>query len=193
MRLLSWNTPLHCACVTALLSTALAAQAPPSHSSGIVNYAFEPNPQDIKPKMYNWEIRLNEADSKAGAYEIVQMTRPVAAGVATGEPVVAGLVDSKMIVPGEDGAVDFHLYVGDKTPHQNMARQGDSGQPIIFSGLGTGKGESSWIMFPGATIDRATPSLANTPLTDGRLTVIRFLVHNDRGAQFQTDVILRRK
>lgn len=169
----------------------LPAQSATSTVSGIIRYTFDPNPKEIKPKMYNWEIRLNEADSKAGAYAIVQVTRPTAG--AAGADSVNPVIDSKVIVPGQDLIIDFNLYVGDKTPKENMGRQGNSGEPVIFSGVGTGNGASSWVVFPGATIERATPSPAGTPLRNGKLTLIRYLVRNARGTEFQTDVILQRK
>jgi len=53
-----------------------AAMSADPDFSGIVSYVFEPNPQEIKPKMYNWEVTLSKSDSQSGAYEIVQITRP---------------------------------------------------------------------------------------------------------------------
>jgi len=186
--------------VSALASTltglaapsALSAQTTPSRVSGIVSYVFEANPKEIKPKMYNWEVKLSPADSRS-AYEIVQTTRSIGAGASGAEPVTNVLVESKAIVPASDSAITFNLYIGDKAPKENMGRRGNSGEPIIFSGRGTGTGASSWIVFPGAKIARATPSVAGTPMSDGNLLLIRFLVSDDHGGQSQTDVILRRK
>jgi len=173
--------------------SALSAQTTPSPVSGIVSYVFEANPKEIKPKMYNWEVKLSPADSRSGAYEIVQTTRSIGAGASGAEPVTNVLVESKAIVPASDSAITFNLYIGDKAPKENMGRRGNSGEPIIFSGRGTGTGASSWIVFPGAKIARATPSVAGTPMSDGNLLLIRFLVSDDHGGQSQTDVILRRK
>ena len=161
--------------------------------SGIVSYLYEPNPGEIKPKLYNWEIRLNQADSHAGAYEIVQIARSSRAGGKAPDVAPQVLVESNLITPGQDGAIHFNLYVGDKTPKENMGQRGHSGQPIIFSGVGTGKAASSWIVFPGATIERVVPSPGGTRLLDGRLSLIQFIVSNDRGEQFQTEVVVRRK
>jgi hypothetical protein len=161
--------------------------------SGIVSYAFEPNPQEIKPKMYNWEIKLSQADSRNGAYEIVEIVKPEKADAKAAGAAPDVLIDSKMIGVNQDGFIDFNLHIGDKEPKQNMGRRGYSGQPIIFAGLGTAKGESSWIVFPGAKIERVVPSVKGTPLTDGRVGLIQFIVSNDRGERFQADVVLRRK
>lgn len=184
--------------VSALASTlsglsALSAQTASSSVSGIVSYVFEANPKEIKPKMYNWEVKLNPADSKSGTYEIAQITRPIGVAASGAEPVTNILIESKAIMPASDGAIDFNLYIGDKTPKENMGRRGNSGEPIIFSGRGTGTGASSWIVFPGATIARATPSVVGTTMSDGKLLLIRFLVSDDHGGQFQTDVVLRRE
>jgi len=182
-----------CAFVAGWLGSALAWPSAQAEVSGIVSYRYEPNPREIKPKMYNWEIRLSQADSDAGTYEIVQITRPRNTNLKTADVVPHVLVESKAIKPGQDGAVRFNLYVGDKTPRQNMGKRGNSGEPLIFSGIGTGTGASSWIVFPGATIDRVVPSPAETRLVDGRLSLIQYIVSDDRGEQFQTDLVLRRK
>jgi hypothetical protein len=179
--------------VAALLGSVLAWPSAQAEVSGIVSYRYEPNPKEIKPKMYNWEIRLNQADSRTGAYEIIQVTRPTRANAKAADVVPQVLVESKVITPGQDGAVNFNLYVGDKTPTENMGRRGHSGEPIIFSGIGTGSGASSWIVFPGAKIERVVPSPAGTRLLDGTLSLIQFIVSDDRGDQFQTEVVLRRK
>jgi hypothetical protein len=190
---LSFVRRLACTLVAVTAHGTLDAQSPPGAVSGIVSYVFEANPQEITPKMYNWEIRLSAADSRAGAYEIVQVTRSVLAGAPGSDTVVSSVIDSRVIVAAQDGAIDFKLYVGDKVPKANMGRRGSSGEPIIFSGIGTGTGASSWIVLPGAKVERATPAVSGTPLVDGRLTLIRYLVSNERGAQFQTEVVLRRK
>jgi hypothetical protein len=182
-----------CAFVAAWLGSALASPSAQTEVSGIVNYVYESNPREIKPKMYNWEIRLNTADSHNGAYEIIQITRPARADAKAADVSPQVLVESKMITPGQDGAIDFNLYVGDRTPKENMGRPGNSGQPIIFSGIGTGTGASNWIVFLGAKIERAVPSPRGTRLVDGKLSLIEFIVSDNRGDQFQTDVVLRRK
>lgn len=161
--------------------------------SGIVSYAFEPNPQEIKPKMYNWEVQLNQADSRNGSYEIVEIVKPEAADAKATAPAPDVLIESKMITPNDAGVIDFNLYVGDKIPHPNMGKQGNSGQPIIFSGKGTAKGASTWIVLPGATADKVVPSSKGTRLVDGRLELIQFIVTDKRGARFQADVVLKRK
>jgi hypothetical protein len=143
--------------------------------------------------MYNWEISLNQADSRTGAYEVVQMTRPTGGNAKGADVVPQVLVESKVITPNQDGVVHFNLYVGDKTPKENMGRRGHSGQPIIFSGIGTGNSASSWIVFPGAKIERVVPSPKGTQLVNDTLSLIQFIVSDDRGEQFQTDVVLRRR
>jgi len=179
--------------VAAWLASSLAWPSAQTEASGIVSYVYEANPKEIKPKMYNWEIRLNQADSHAGAYEIIQMTRPTRVNAKEADLVPQVLVESKVITPGQDGAVHFNLYVGDKAAKENMGRRGNSGQPIIFSGVGTGNGASNWIVFPGAKIERVLPSPKGTRLLDGKLSLIQFIVSDDRGEEFQTDVLLRRK
>ena len=172
------------------LGSSFAEKAAAADFSGIIDYVFEPNPHEIKPKMYNWEIKLNQADSRDAGYEIVQITKPVVKG---GDTTPSILVESRMITPNQEGIIDFNLYVGDKEPKQNMGRRGNFGQPIIFSGRGTGKGASSWIILPGAKTNQVAPSGKGTRLSDGELSLIRFIVSNDRGEQFQADVVLRRK
>jgi hypothetical protein len=98
-----------------------------------------------------------------------------------------------MIVADQDGIVPFRLYVGDKEPTRNTNGPGNIGQPIVFSGNGTGKGASSWIVLPGARVDRVTPSRKGTRLSNGRLSLIQYIVTNDRGERFQADVVLRRR
>jgi hypothetical protein len=166
--------------------------------SGITDYKFDPNPQEPKPKMYNWEIMLNAVDSTNGTYEIIQITQPFSEdGInRTTTNVLIGLSPmshSEMIIPNEDGIIDFKLYIGDKELAQNMNGPGKIGQPIIFSGIGTGKGASDWIVLPGSKVDRVTPSGKGTQLSDGRLNIIQYIVTNDGGEKFQADVILLRK
>jgi len=179
--------------VAAQLGSAVASPSAQPEVSGIVSYLYEPNPREIKPKMYNWEVRLSPVDSQGAAYEIIQITRPMKAPARASDVASQVLVESKAITPGEDGAVDFNLYVGDKTPKENMGRRGRSGQPIILSGIGTGNSASSWIVFAGSRIERVVPSPRGTRLMDGTLILIRFIVIDERGEQFQTDVVLRRK
>jgi hypothetical protein len=170
-----------------------AAMSAGEEFSGIASYAFEPNPQEITPKMYNWRVTLSKADSQRGAYEIVQFTRPKRANSKALEPAQNVLVESKMIAVNQDGVVDFNLYVGDRTPKANMGLHARAGEPIIFSGKGTGKGESNWIVLPGPKIDQAVPSTKGTSLADGRLRLIQFAVNDERGEPFQVDVVLTRK
>lgn len=169
-----------------------AVKSEESSFSGISEYSFEPNPQEINPKMYNWQIKLNRSDSRNGTYEIAQITR-LKSGSTAADSQSTVLVDSKVIVPNQDGIIDFKLYVGDKEPKQNMGRRGNIGQPIIFSGIGTGNAQSGWIVLLGAKVDHVAPSGKGTRLSNGRLNLIQFTVTNDRGETFQDDVILRRK
>ena len=175
------------------LSGVAAAPSAQTDFSGIVSYVYEANPQGIKPKMNNWEIRLCTADSRNGVYEIVQINKRLQPGATAVDTTPNVIVDSKLVAVGPDGSIAFALYVGDKVPKENMGRRGNSGEPVILTGHGTGRGTSSWVVFPGSKIERATPSVAKTPLTDGTLPIIQFVVSNERGERFQTDVILRRK
>jgi hypothetical protein len=143
--------------------------------------------------MYNWEVKLSKAVSQNGAYEIVQITKPRKADAKPADTATTVLIESKMIVPNQDGIINFKLYVGDKEPKQNMGRRGNVGQPIIFSGRGSGKGESTWIVLPGIKVDQVAPSVKGAQLSNGNLNLIQFIVTNDRGEEFQADVLLRRK
>jgi hypothetical protein len=171
-----------------------AAGTPDTTFSGIVEYVFapNPNPREIQPRMYNWEVRLSAADSRKGPYEIVQLTRALTAAGKAPQPEMSVLVDAGMIVANQDGVIPFELRVGDKEPTRNMGRQGNIGQPVVFSGKGTGKGASGWIVLPGTRVERVTPSSKGTRLSNGRLEFIQFIVTNDRGEKFQADVVLRR-
>src|SRR5215831_13322451 len=145
--------PLLAAC----LSSALAIQPAQTSFSGIVEYVFDPNPQEISPKVYNWEIKLNSIDSRTGSYEIVQITKPLRAEPNAHDS-ASVLIDSQMIVLNTDGIINFRLYIGEKQPKPNMPGPGSMGEPIIFSGRGTGKGESNWIYLPGSKVDSVIPS-----------------------------------
>jgi hypothetical protein len=168
------------------------AKAADANISGIADFKFNPNPQEIKPKLYNWEIRLSPADSRAGSYEIVQITIVHASGSAAA-PTTSVLVDSSLLTPNMDGQIDFNLYVGDKKPTQDMGRQGDTGQPIIFSGIGTAKAQSGWIILPGAKAGRVSPSPKGTRLSKGALNLIEFTGDNARGDRYEAEVMLRKK
>jgi hypothetical protein len=172
-----------------------AARAVESEFSGVTDYFFDPNPQEIVPKLHNWEIKLSKADSENGVYEIVQITKALDPDPKTPAITTNVLVEPRLIARTQDGQgiVAFKLYVGDKEPHPNMGRQGNSGEPIIFSGNGTANGSSGWIVFPGSKIEPVTLARKGTPLTDGKLNLIQFIVTNARGKKFQADVILRRK
>jgi hypothetical protein len=170
-----------------------AAMSPVADFSGIVSYVFEPNPREIKPKMYNWEVTLSKVDSQSGDYEIVEITRPKKSNSKGVDPAQNVLVESTTIVANQDGVVDLNLYVGDKAPKEKKGQRGHAGEPIIFSGRGTGKGESSWIVLPGSKIGQVVPTTKGTRVSDGRLGLIQFTVSDDHGEQFQVDVVLRRK
>ena len=98
-----------------------------------------------------------------------------------------------MIVANEDGNVHFKLYIGEKQPKPNIPVPGSMGEPILFSGRGTGKGASNWIYLPGSKVDRVIPSVKGTRMSDGKLNLIEFIVTKTDGEKFQTDVVLRRK
>ena len=102
------------------------------------------------------------------------------------------IVDSNIIIPDQDGFIDFRLHVGDAQPKQNMGRRGDGGEPIIFSGIGTAKAESGWIVLPGEHIDQMLPAPRGTPLKRGKLDLIQINFHNDHGDKFRADLFLRR-
>jgi hypothetical protein len=189
----TFRWPLVIVLLIASLAGASAVKSEESSFSGISEYSFEPSPQEIKPKMYNWEIKLNRPDSRNGTYEIAQITTLKKSGSMAADSTTTVLVDSKIIVPNQDGIIDFKLYVGDKEPKQNMGRRGNIGQPIIFSGIGTANAQSGWIILPGTKVDQVVPSGKGTPLLNGRLSLIQFTVTNDGGETFQADVILRRK
>ena len=173
-------------------SSLLAAQSAETSISGIIEYVFDPNPQEITPKLYNWEIKLNSTDSRTGSYEIVQITKPLRAEPNAHDS-ASVLIDSRMIVLNTDGIINFRLYIGEKQPKPNMPGPGSMSEPIIFSGRGTGKGESNWIYLPGSKVDRVVPSEKGTKMSDGKLNLIQFIVTKADGEKFQTDVVLRRK
>ncbi|MFA6425614.1 MAG: hypothetical protein WCW64_05450, partial [Phycisphaerae bacterium] len=173
------------------VKTGQIAESAEPNFSGTVRYEFNPNPQEISPKMYNWEIMLNEADSKNGNYEIVQITQPIKKDLTIGQATTKTLIDNGTIVPDKDGKIHFNLYIGDKEPAQNINGIGNIGQPIIFSGIGTGKGASNWIVLPGSNIYDATAIEAQ--ISERKLSLIRFIVTNNDNEMFQTNVMLQRK
>lgn len=179
------------ALVVAVDASTFAAASAKADFSGIIDYKYTAIPQEIAPKLHNWEIRLNKADSRKGTYQIVQIITPEKA--ALGAPTMAVIVDSNIIVPDQDGIIDFQLHVGDAQPKQNMGRRGDGGEPIIFSGIGTAKAESGWIVLPGEHIDQMLPAPRGTPLKRGKLELIQIKFHNDQGDKFRADLFLRRK
>lgn len=179
------------ALVVAVDASTFAAGSAKADFSGIIDYKYTAIPQEIAPKLHNWEIRLNKADSRNGTYQIVQIITPEKA--ALGAPSMAVIVDSNIIVPDQDGIIDFQLHVGDAQPKQNMGRRGDGGEPIIFSGIGTAKAESGWIVLPGEHIDQMLPAPRGTPLKRGKLELIQIKFHNDQGDKFRADLFLRRK
>lgn len=136
---------------------------------------------------------MNSIDSRAGAYEIVQTTKPALAQSSGRDSTTSVLIDDRMIVPNQDGIGDFKLYVGERQPKPNMPGPGSMGEPIIFSGRGTGKGQSNWIYLQGSRVDSVTPSVKGARMSDGKLDLIHFIVTKADGARFQTDVVLRRK
>ena len=174
-----------------LLGCRRQTEVPKPDVSGIVKYTFEPEPETISPKMYNWELMLTEADSRNAAWAIVQVTQSSTDTPRSDPAVTKTLIDSEMIVPDQTGQIHFMLHAADKDPTLNMGAPGNVGHPIIFSGRGTGKGASNWIVLPGSEIQQVFPSEAGTPLVDGTLRIIGFVGLNDAGDRFQSDVILR--
>jgi hypothetical protein len=184
-----WILPL----LASGVCSSLAAQTAETSFSGIIEYVFDLNPQEITPKVYNWEIKLNSIDSRTGSYEIIQITKPLRAEPTARDSAPSVLIDNQMIVPNHEGIIDFKLYIGEKQPKPNMPGPGSMGEPIIFSGRGTGKGESNWIYLSGSKVDTVIPSVKGTRMSDGKLNLIHFIVTKANGEKFQTDVILRRK
>ncbi len=175
------------------LSSSFSAQTADIRVSGVIDYRFDPNPQEITPKLHNWEIKWDAIDSRTGSYEIVQVTRRVSAEPKARDVTSSVLIDDRMMVSNPDGIIDFKLYVGEKQPKLNMPGPGSMGEPIIFSGRGTGKGASNWIILQGSKVDRVIPSGTGTRMSDGRLNLIQFITSNAGGETFQTDVVLGRK
>jgi hypothetical protein len=169
-----------------------SVEPPASGVSGVVEYRFEPAPRKISSKLHNWEVVLSKADAMGNRYDIIQVTRPIEENLTAPPATTNVLIDEKMIVPNEDGNIRFTLHAGDKWPAKNMNAPGNIGHPIIFSGVGTGIGASSWIVLPGANVGQVTPA-KRTRLSEGKLTLIQFVVSNADGERFETDVILRRK
>jgi hypothetical protein len=169
-------------------ATVSAPVAESTLPSGITDYFYDPNPQKVKPKLYNWEVKLSAADSRKGPYEIIQETRTLADhdSRATGRV----LIDPEMIVPNAGGIIDFMLYVGSKQPAGDPDAPGNIGQPIKFSGKSGGTGEANVISLPGSEMDRVIPSGKGTQLADGWLELIQFVASNGHGEKFRTDVIL---
>jgi hypothetical protein len=166
--------------------------------SGIVAYSADPNPQDIQPTTHNWEIRLDASDSTNGLYEIVQTDRRLDPGAESRSTtnVLIGLSpmsQKPLIVPNGSGVIDFKLCIGNKKPELNMNAPGNMGQPIVFSGIGTGKAASDWVVLPGSKVTKVTPSDKGTKLLNGKLSIVQFLATNDSGAKFQIEVLLQRK
>jgi len=176
-----------------LVGCSRRVESPEPDASGITEYKLEPNPQEISPKMYNWEVMLTKADSKNGSYEIIQLTQPMKEDLQASQAATKVLIDGEMIVPNQDGIIHFKLHVGDTKPAENMNAPGNIGHPIIFSGRGTGKGSSNWIVLPGSEVGQVTPSGQGTLLSEGKLSLIQFVVSNADGETFLADVMLRRK
>jgi hypothetical protein len=182
--------------VATFLGCSFPAKSAETNISGVASYFFEPNPQKIKPQMYNWEVKLSAADSTNGNYEIIQITKPLVedgTNRATTKVLIgiSPMSHEETIRRNDDGIIDFMLYVGDKEPPQNMNGPGKINEPIIFSGIGTGVGMSDGIVLPGSKIDQVVPSDKGTEMSDGKLQIIQFFVTNNNGEKFQADVILR--
>lgn len=187
--------------VASVLATPFNGSCAQPVVSGIVEYFSDSNPQTIQPTTHNWEIRLDASDSTNGLYEIVQIDRHLDPGA---EPrsttnVLIGLSpmsQKPLIVPNGNGVIDFKLCIGNKKPEsdRNAPRNtGHTGQPLVFSGVGTGKAVSDWVVLPGSKVTKVTPSGKETKLSDGRLSIIQFLATSDSGSKFQTEVLLQRK
>src|SRR5262249_40036153 len=106
------------------LSSSLAAQSPETSFSGISEYVFNPNPQEITPKAYNWKIKLTSIKSRTGSYETFQITKPLRAQPNGRDSTSSVLIDGQMIVPNQAGLIDFKLYIGEKQPKPNMPGPG---------------------------------------------------------------------
>jgi hypothetical protein len=181
-----------------ILGSAAEAGPPEKTASGIIEYQFEPNPQEPTAKMFNWEVLLSAADSTNGIYRVVQISKPLEGGAEPSDTKTKILIDQDMdkepmIAPDRQGIVHFMVHIGDKEPTQNMNGPAQLGYPIIFSGRGTGKGQSDWIVLPGSRVERVTPSAKGTQLLGGRLCLIQFIVVNERDEKFQAEVMLQRK
>ncbi len=184
--------------VASVLATPFNGSCAQSGVSGIVAYSADRNPQDLQPTTHNWEIRLDASDSTNGFYEIVQIDRHLDPGA---EPrsttnVLIGLSpmsQKPLIVPNGNGVIDFKLSIGSKTPESDRNAPRNTGQPLVFSGVGTGKAVSDWVVLPGSKVTKVTPSGKGTKLSNGNLSIVQFLATNDSGAKFQTDVLLQRK
>jgi hypothetical protein len=172
------------------LGSLFAVTSAQTNISGIIKYFVEPNPEEFGPRMYNWEVALNIEDSKSGPYAIVQIIKPLRGKPKATDTAPQRIIDSDMITQGKDGIIAFKLGIGLKEPKQIPDGSGNVSQPVIFTCKGSGKGESNWVNFPGAAFNRVIPSDAGTILSNGRLTLIRFIVTDDGGAELESDIML---
>jgi hypothetical protein len=169
------------------LVTIISAQ---TNMSGIVKYFLDPNPEEFGSTMYNWEVVLNALDSRNGPYAIVRIDKLLRGKPKALETAPERIIDSDMIAQGNDGIIAFKLGIGMKESKNIPDGSGNAAQPIVFSGKGSGKGESSWINFPGSNVKQVVPSDAGTVLSGGRLLLMRFIVSDNDGAEIESDVVL---
>jgi hypothetical protein len=128
---------------------------------------------------------LTEEDSKKEKYEIVQIDQPSGGAART-----TVLVERPRVQVNEEGYVGFRLGIGEKKDATKQNGEPQRDEPLVFSGIGTGIGDSDWIHLPAGAPGDVEPAEKGATLVDGTLRLIRFNTDANEG-KIVTDIVLR--
>lgn len=144
----------------------------------------KPNPNNITPRKWNWEIELTPIQSKS-RFRIVQQTN----GKKGLEPEFTRILFSESELQKSSGdVIHFKLYSGDENPTLNMNKKGNVGLGVSFSRVGGGFGTSSWIVLPGRIVKSEVPQQGY--LTNAALLLLSIDTRDSMGNDYKTDLRL---
>jgi hypothetical protein len=159
-------------------------------TNGIIGFSRCPNPQPITPRKWNWEVKLDKNSSKQHRYQLVQKTESLPRqGQQPGKRTTRILIDTASIVASQRGAIHFKIHTGDERPAPNMNGE-NIGLGLSFSGIGTGKGASNWIVLPGTKILDVSV-FEKGSLQGGVIKFLEFQSQTSNGEKYGSTVSLK--
>jgi len=190
-----WSAKTWLACLVALLATfeihglgQAQTVKPEAATEKFEIFKFEevqrPDPNQIVPRKWNWEIRLSPSQSQRG-FRISQHT---VAEKASGSNIDKVLFDAKDLQKNPGDVIHFRLHTGDDNPSLDMNKKGNIGLGVSFARVGGGYGASGWIVMPGRIV--RSQIIKQDYLKNGGLPLVSIETVDALGSEYRTELRL---